>query len=90
MKIDMQNIELAFYPVDRDDLVANLSVQIGQFKVRGFTIRKSKFGDKFFVSPPHRKLNGGRWVKLFWANKEDWGELEKFILDKFLEECKIG
>jgi hypothetical protein len=84
MKISPQDIKATFYPVGKGDLVASLSIQIGQYKIRGFTIRKSKFDDKYFISPPHRKLSGGKWAKLFWANKEDWEELEKLILEKFI------
>ncbi|MDD2758316.1 MAG: hypothetical protein PHD72_03010 [Patescibacteria group bacterium] len=85
MKKSFEDVSFNLYPIKNPiaDVVANVSLVIGKFIVRGFSIRKSKFSDGLYLSPPHKKLRGGGWAKLFWTDKESWKKIERSALGAY-------
>ena len=89
MKIDINEIRFQFKLKDNPQMPAVVTLFIGQFQIRGFRIMKSKFDDsskRHYLTPPANRLGNGGFIKLFWADKEDWALLEKRALEQFDEE----
>lgn len=92
MKINIDNLEFEFKlrgdKKDFDLFPATMILTIGQFKVKGFSVRKTKFEEnvnRFVIHPPANRA-GAIWIKLFWADKEDWELLSKRALKQFDQE----
>jgi hypothetical protein len=90
MRIKIEDLEFKFKFRDDEDFPATMTLFIGQFEVRGFTIRKTKFSDNsnnFALFPPANRSGHGKWVKIFFTEiKNDWKELEDRVLQQFNEE----
>lgn len=89
MKIDIKDLKIKFKFRDDPEFPANVTLTIGQFEVRGFSIRKSQFEEnsKRFVMYPPASRGGKGWIKIcFVYDKEDWKEFEDWVLKKFEEE----
>ena len=89
MKLDINEFTFQFKFKDDPQMPAVLTLLIGQFQIRGFRIMKSKFADAsktHYLTPPANRLGNGKFIKLFWADKEDWALLEKRALEQFDEE----
>ena len=84
MKINIENLEFKFKFRDNEDLPATMTLIIGQFEVRGFRVRKSKFSDseqRFVLFPPAVSAGNNKWIKIFFCyDKESWKKLETVVL----------
>lgn len=87
MKINIDDLEFKFKFRDDLEMPATMILIIGQFKVKGFTIRKSKFEEnnkRFVLFTPSNRSANGKWIKIFWTDvKDDWKLLEKKVLEEF-------
>ena len=93
MKINIDDLKYEFKFREREDsdaFPATMILRIGQFEVKGFSVRKTGFEENekgFFLSPPSNRIGGGKWIKLFFTEiKEDWGKLEANALKQFNKE----
>lgn len=90
MTIDLNNLQLKFKFTDNDEMPATMTLLLGQYEVRGFSIRKSKFEENkepFVVYPPANRSKKGGWIKIFWTdNIELWKSFSKAVLVKFNSE----
>ncbi len=90
MNVNKDQLQFKFKFQDNDDFPAGLTLVIGQFEIRGFTIRKTKFSSnvkRYALFPPAKGLGGGKWLHLFRApDKKDWQELEDIVLEQFDKE----
>jgi hypothetical protein len=91
MKIKVNELEYEFkFMENNDEMPAIMTLIIGQFKVKGFRVMKTKFEDndkRFVLYPPANRTGGGKWIKIFWTDvKEDWSLLEKEALEQFDKE----
>lgn len=75
---------------DMDKFPATMTLIIGQFKIKGFSIRKTIYEENknnFVLFPPSNPAGGGKYIKLFWTKpKENWKELEEKALEQFKKE----
>lgn len=87
MTIDLNALKLKFKFTDNPEMPATMILTIGQFQVRGFTVRKSKYeenNEPFVLFPPANRSAGGKWIKIFWTDDKDlWKSFCKIALDKF-------
>ncbi|MBN1325870.1 hypothetical protein JW977_02735 [Candidatus Falkowbacteria bacterium] len=86
MTIDLNALKFKFKFTDNPEMPATMILIIGQFEIRGFTIRKSIFENKepFVAYPPANRSGGGKWIKIFWTDdKELWNSFCKLVLEKF-------
>ena len=87
MKIDINDLEFIFKFRDDDEMPAIMTLIIGQFQIRGFPVRKSKFANdskRFALFPPSNRTGKGGWVKIFFTEiKKDWYLLEQRALTQF-------
>ncbi len=90
MKINTHEISFRFKFRDDINFPATMTVVIGQFEIRGFTVRKSKFEDAnqlYAVFPPSKNVGGPKWLHLFYTpDKKEWVLFEKVALEKFKKE----
>lgn len=90
MKINKDQLRFKFKFQDKDDFPASMTLSVGQFEIRGFTIRKTQFSTnvkRYVLFPPAKGLGGGKWLHLFRApDKKDWQELEDIVLEQFDKE----
>lgn len=89
MDINVNELKFEFKFRDDEMAPALMTLFIGQFKIKGFVVRKTKFNDnnkRFWLSPPII-YSGQRSIKTFWTeNKKDWILLEKRALEQFDQE----
>jgi len=87
MTIDLKALKFKFKFTDNPEMPATMTLTIGQFEIRGFTIRKSKFEENkepFVLFPPANRSWKGSWIKIFWTDdKEIWKLFCKEVLEKF-------
>lgn len=90
MTINIDDLKFKFKFKDDPEMPATMVLIIGQFEVRGFTVRKSKFEEnkkRYVLYPPSNRSSSGKWIKIFWTElKEEWELLEKGALKQFEEE----
>ena len=90
MKINIAQLEFKFKFRDDIDFPASMTLLIGQFEVRGFTIRKSKFQNndkRHALFPPAKNMGGKKWLHLFHSpDKKEWDELQDAAIKQFNEE----
>ncbi len=89
MKINNFEILIKIYPIKSESKLANVTLILGPCQVKGFTIRKSEVNNEgidslLFLTPPAKKVSGGRWFKLFWTDKETWKTLEDYVVSEFI------
>lgn len=86
MKINIQEIRIkikltdnAKYPdVKAQAFLSFLDEHERTMTFSGFTVRKSKFNDGYYVTPPSNKL-----FKFFRAEESWWREIEKEIIREY-------
>jgi DNA-binding cell septation regulator SpoVG len=90
MKIDIQKIEVKFQFKNNENLMAQVTMTLGQFELRGFRIMKTKFKDnksRFVLFPPAVPCGGGKFMHIVRiVDKKYWEELQDFVLAKFDQE----
>jgi hypothetical protein len=87
MKINLSEIQFKFKFLDDKKTKAIITLDFGEFVVRGFRITESQFdninGEKLWLMPPSY-LGGGRYHPIFFMpNKDQWLELQKMIWDEY-------
>ena len=86
MRIDVNELEFKFKFRDEQDFPATTVLTIGQFEVRGFSVRKTQYKDNaknFVLFPPASKAGKG-WLKIFFTDdKNNWKLLEEKALKQF-------
>lgn len=93
MKINIDEIQVKVKIIEEKNLKAIVSLDFGDFAVKGFRIAGSEYenskGDKLWVTPPSYKNGGGRYHPIFYApDKELWQKLEAKILEEYDRESK--
>ncbi len=86
MKINIQEIRIKIKLVDNikyPDVKAQVFLSFSDEHERtmtfsGFTVRKSKFNNGYYVTPPSNKL-----FKFFRAEESWWKEIEKEIIKEY-------
>ncbi|PIR03773.1 MAG: hypothetical protein COV59_03815 [Candidatus Magasanikbacteria bacterium CG11_big_fil_rev_8_21_14_0_20_39_34] len=90
MTITTADMKFKFKFRDDIDFPASMTLLIGQFEVRGFTVRKSKYPNgsvRHTLYPPSKNVGGAKWLHIFYVpNKEDWAKIERAALDAFYAE----
>jgi|SRR3989338_1629430 len=87
MKINTNDIQVKIKFVDQEKLKAIISLDFGDFTIKGFRVMKSDYkndnGEELWLTPP-AYLGGGKYHPIFFMpNKERWKELEKKIWEEY-------
>lgn len=87
MKLKIDEIIVKVKIVDEGKLKAIISLEFGDFLVKGFRIRSSEFtdtrGDKLWLMPPSYQ-GGFKWHPIFFVpDKELWAKLENKIMSEY-------
>ena len=89
-KIPYSELQFKFKFTEKDEMPAAMILIIGQFEIRGFAIRMSKFkenSENFFLTVPKRSMGHNNWVAVFFTKpKEEWKKFEKAVLRQFHKE----
>lgn len=93
MKLDADKVVIKVKVVDAPELKAIISLDFGDFVVKGFRIRKSDFespeGKKLWVTPPSYK-GAYKWHPIFYVpNKELWKRLEERMLEEYEQQSHL-
>jgi len=88
MKIKIEEIKVKIKIIEEKEMKAIITLDFGDFVVRGFRVRISEYedarGDKLWLMPPSYK-GGVKWHPIFFMpDKELWAKLE----DKIMREYK--
>ena len=88
MNTDLEKIEVKVKVIEEKKLKAIISLNFGDFIVKGFRVAESKYanekGDNLWLTPPSYPDGGGRYHPIFYMpNKELWQQLEKKIWDEY-------
>jgi len=87
MKIKIDEIDLKFKILDDKKTKAIITLDFGDFVVKGFRISESNFenkeGDKLWLTPPSYN-GGGHWHPIFFMpDKDQWQKIEKRIFEEY-------
>lgn len=85
MKINIEEIEVKIKFVDQALLKAIITLDFGDFVVKGFRVMKSNYTDNngLWLTPPAYPAGGEYHPIFFMPNKERWQELEKKIWEEY-------
>ncbi len=88
MKINIEEIQLKIKFVEQEKLKAIISLDFGDFTVKGFRVMKSNYkndcGEELWLTPPSYRGGGGSYHPIFFIpNKELWKKLEKKIWKEY-------
>jgi hypothetical protein len=90
MNVNLDELQFEFKFRDEEKFPAQMTLIIGQFKIKGFSVRKSNYEDsdvKFVLYPPASPAGHNKWIKLFWtSSKPDWKMLEEKAIKQFNNE----
>jgi|SRR3989344_2711559 len=86
--MDIEKIEIKIKVIEEKKLKAIITVNFGDFVVKGFRIAESEYlnerGEKLWLTPPVFRDGGGRYHPIFFIpDKELWKKLEKKIWDEY-------
>lgn len=87
MKLDLREIAIRVKVLQDKKLQAIISLDFGEFVVKGFRIQGSEYenykGDKLWLTPPSY-MGGGHYHPIFFMpDKEKWKELELRVWEEF-------
>jgi hypothetical protein len=93
MKITLGDIKMKIKVLDDKKTKAMISLDFGDFIVKGFRVSESKFpnkeGEMLWLLPPSY-LGGGRYHPIFFMpDKEMWSELESLIWKEYKTACDL-
>lgn len=88
MRLNIEEIIIKVKVVDQAKLKAIVSLDFGDFVVKGFRVQISQYenekGDKLWITPPSYRAATGKYHPIFYVLKKDqWEVLEKRILDEY-------
>lgn len=86
--IQIDDLKYHFKIVETEKLKAIVSIDFGDFKIKGFRISVSEYenerGEKLWTTPPSYRDGGGRYHPIFFLpNKELWKKIEGKLLDEY-------
>lgn len=86
--IKVDDLKFHFKIVETEKLKAIVSIDFGDFKIKGYRIlpspNKNERGENLWVTPPCYKDGGGRYHPIiFLPNKKLWKKIESNLLDGF-------
>jgi hypothetical protein len=77
--------EISIKLVEKEALIAIVTLKFGILVVRGFRVMTSKVSDEFWVIPP--SYRAGKWHPIFYLeDKEKWQRIQQMILAKLDEQ----
>jgi len=84
MKINIEEIQVKTKFVDQAILKAIISLDFGDFTVKGFRVMKSPYkndnGEELWLTPPSYQGAGGKYHPIFFIpDKELWKKLEEKV-----------
>lgn len=88
LDIKIDDLKFCFKIVEMDKLKAIVSIDFGDFKIKGFRVNTSDYenerGEKIWITPPSYRDGGGRYHPIFFtSNKELWKKIESKLLDEY-------
>ena len=88
MQINIDEISVKIKFVEEKKLKAIITLDFGDFVVKGFRVSESDFensrGEKLWLMPPSYRDGGGRYHPIFFMpDKTLWSELEEKIWDEY-------
>lgn len=88
MRIKIDEIQVKIKFVEEAQLKAILSLDFGDFIIKGFRVQESDhendFGEKLWITPPSYRDRHGKYHPMFFiADKELWKELERKIWEEY-------
>ena len=94
MKIDIDSIEVKIKVIENLKLKAIISLNFGDFVVKGFRVMDSEYpnphGDKLWLTPPSYQSSGGRYHPIFFMpEKPLWEALQAKIWDEYYKQSKV-
>ena len=86
--IKIDDLKFYFKIVEMDKLKAIVSIDFGDFKIKGFRVNTSDYenerGEKIWITPPSYRDGAGRYHPIFFLpNKELWKKIESKLLDEY-------
>jgi len=86
--LDIEKIGIKVKIVESNKTKAIISLNFGDFVVKGFRVQTSRyenrFGEKFWLTPPSYQDGIGKYHPMFYMdNKELWNKLEEKIYREF-------
>ena len=86
--IKIDDLKFYFKIVEMDKLKAIVSIDFGDFKIKGFRVNtsdyKNKRGENLWITPPSYRDGGGKYHPIFYtSNKELWEKIESKLLDEY-------
>ena len=86
--IKIDDLKFQFKIVEMDKLKAIVSIDFGDFKIKGFRVNTSEYknerGENLWVTPPSYPDGSRRYHPIFFtSNKELWKKIESKLLDEY-------
>ena len=90
MKIDLEKIFIKVKILQDENTKAIISVDFGDFVVKGFRVQKSQFenykGDLLWITPPSYR-GGPKWHPIFFMpDKELWNKFETKLWEEYYKQ----
>jgi len=91
--IKVDDLKFYFKIVEMDKLKAIVSIDFGDFKIKGFRVNASDYenerGEKLWITPPSYPDGSRRYHPIFYIpNKELWKKVESKLLDEYQKASK--
>lgn len=91
MNIDNYTVKVKV--LEGQDLKAIISVDFGEFVIKGFRVMKSQYanprGDNLWLTPPSYRSSGGRYHPIFFMpDKSLWEALQGKIWDEYYQQTE--
>ena len=89
MTINLDELKITAKIIEGQDLKAIVSINFGDFIVKGFRIQKSKYKNKqeeegLWVTPPSYRDSGGKYHPIFFSpDKLLWEQIKNKILEEY-------
>lgn len=93
MSIDLEKLQVRVKPIEHDQLKAILSLDFGDWVIKGFRVLKSRYenqrGEYLWLVPPAYEDKNGKYHPIFFViNKELWQSLEGRIWEEYHREME--
>lgn len=91
MSINYEDISIKVKVIEGQKLKAIISVDFGDFVVKGFRVMVSQYtnpkGDNLWLTPPSYRSTGGKYHPIFFMpNKSLWESLQAKIWDEYYKQ----
>lgn len=92
MRLNIEEVEVRVKVIENRELRAIISLNFGDFVVKGFRISVSRYdnekGEQLWVVPPSYQSGGKYHPMFFIPNKELWKKLEEKIVNEYERQRK--